>query len=51
MMIEGAHLLSGVNHDILNWMESEAQRHNVPKSGRIGGLILDEMTIQVPVAT
>ena len=38
---------SGINHDFLLWMSDEADALAVPRDARIGGLIVDEMSIQV----
>ena len=37
----------GVNHEILDWIKREAERNNVSASGKMGGLIIDEISIQV----
>lgn len=37
----------GINGDHLNWMSEEAKRLKINKKGRCGGLVLDEVTIQV----
>ena len=37
----------GVNEELLQWMASEAKRLKITKKGKWGGLILDEVTIQV----
>ena len=36
----------GFDHDVFRWMFEEAKRHNIPEEGWIGGIILDEMSIQ-----
>ena len=38
---------SGINNDFLLWMSDEADALAVPRDARIGGLIVDEMSIQV----
>ena len=37
----------GVNESVIKWMVDEAGRKNVGAAGKVGGLILDEMAIQV----
>jgi hypothetical protein len=39
--------LPGVNQQMLVWMYHEASRAEVPAHGYEGGLIFDEMSIQV----
>lgn len=36
----------GLSRDIFCWMDQEANRMNMPDSGRTGGILLDEMSIQ-----
>ncbi|KAH3805960.1 hypothetical protein DPMN_134270 [Dreissena polymorpha] len=36
----------GLSRDIFCWMDQEANIMNIPKSGRTGGILLDEMSIQ-----
>lgn len=36
----------GYDNNVFEWMHREAERLNIPKEGRIGGLVLDEMAIQ-----
>lgn len=36
----------GFHPEIFNWMYVEADRLQIPQEGRIGGIILDEMSIQ-----
>jgi hypothetical protein len=36
----------GFHQEIFSWMHAEAERLNIPQEGRIGGLLLDEMSIQ-----
>ena len=38
---------TGINKEFLQKMADEADLLVVPKSGRVGGLIIDEMSIQV----
>lgn len=38
---------SGINHSLLKWMDDEASRLDTSKSGRTGGLIFDETSLQV----
>ena len=38
---------SGLNDEVLQWMLHEADKLNLDSFGREGGLILDEMAIQV----
>ena len=33
-------------HDVFNWMKTTANEKNVPESGRQGGIIFDEVSIQ-----
>ena len=40
------HQRSGIFHDMMSWMSSEAKSQCLPMSGYYGGLILDEMAIQ-----
>ena len=40
------HQRSGIFHDMMSWMSSEAKSQSLPMSGYYGGLILDEMAIQ-----
>ena len=37
----------GCNEDVLQWMVHEAEKKNIGPAGKIGGIILDEMAIQV----
>ncbi len=37
----------GLNDDVLKWMQHEADKLRLESFGREGGLILDEMAIQV----
>ena len=37
----------GINRELLEWMQTEAKRNCLSKKGYIGGLVLDEVTIQV----
>lgn len=37
----------GFNEDVLQWMVHEAQKKNIGTAGKTGGVILDEMAIQV----
>ena len=37
---------TGYHNKIFEWMHNEAERLNIPKGGRIGGLLIDEMAIQ-----
>ena len=37
----------GCNEDVLQWMVREAEKKNIGTAGRTGGVILDEMAIQV----
>ena len=39
--------VTGINGGLLNWMDEEAGRLAVSSHGRLGGLIVDEMNIQV----
>ena len=36
----------GLSTETFRWMDLEAIRMNIPESGRIGGILLDEMSIQ-----
>ena len=38
---------AGFSQDMFRWMVKEAERLTLPKEGHHGGLILDEMSIQV----
>lgn len=38
---------SGLNDEVLRWMEQEAKKLNLSDFGKCGGIILDEMSIQV----
>lgn len=38
---------SGLNDEVLQWMEQEARKLNLSEFGKCGGVILDEMPIQV----
>lgn len=38
----------GLNEEVLQWMEQEAAKGNLTELGKCGGIILDEMSIQVP---
>lgn len=38
---------SGLNEDVLQWMEQEAEKLKLTEYGKCGGIILDEMSIQV----
>jgi len=38
---------SGLNNEVLQWMEQEAKKLKLSEFGRCGGIILDEMSIQV----
>lgn len=40
----------GVNPDMMQWMQQEANRQNVPSHGMYGGIIMDEMSIQEDLA-
>lgn len=37
----------GCNEDVLQWMVHEAEKKNIGAAGKTGGVILDEMAIQV----
>ena len=37
----------GFNEDVLHWMEQEATKMKLSKEGKCGGIILDEISIQV----
>lgn len=37
----------GCNEDVLQWMVHEAEKKNIGTAGKTGGVILDEMAIQV----
>ena len=37
----------GINQELLKWMAAEAEHRNVPVKGKAGGLVFDEMAIQV----
>lgn len=37
----------GINNDFLAWMSSDAKKKSLPKNGWLGGLLVDEMAIQV----
>ncbi|XP_078382573.1 uncharacterized protein LOC144665241 [Oculina patagonica] len=37
---------SGLNEDVLQWMEQEAEKLKLTEYGKCGGIILDEMSIQ-----
>lgn len=37
----------GFNPKLLQWMRAEAERKDVPESGYFGGIVFDEMAIQV----
>ena len=37
----------GLNEEVLQWMEQEADKVKLTELGRCGGIILDEMSIQV----
>ena len=39
--------ITGINNEFLQWMSDEARALNVTSEGRIGGLVIDEMSIQV----
>ena len=39
----------GLNEEVLEWMKREADKLNLDRFGKEGGLILDEMTIQVTI--
>ena len=39
----------GLNESVGQWMEQEASKKKIGAEGREGGIILDEMAIQVPV--
>ena len=40
-------LCVGINSELLEWMAGEATRLNISENGRKGGLIFDEISIQV----
>lgn len=40
----------GLNESVGQWMEQEAIRKNIGPEGREGGIILDEMSIQVCIS-
>lgn len=37
----------GINQDLLSWMDKEADRLHITIGGRQGGMVFDEMAIQV----
>ena len=37
----------GCNEDVLQWMVHEAEKKNIGTAGKTGGVILDELAIQV----
>ena len=42
---------AGLNDDVLDWLVKEADKLDLDEYGREGGLILDEMSIQVSCLT
>ena len=40
------HQEAGINKDMMHWMANEAKVQNIPPEGYVGGLLLDEMSIQ-----
>ena len=38
---------SGLNDEVLQWMEQEAKKLDLSEFGKCGGIVLDEMSIQV----
>ena len=44
-------IFKGIHDDLLAWMRKEADRHELDEQDRQGGLIMDEMSIQVWLAT
>ena len=39
----------GLNEEVLQWMEQEAAKIKLTELGKCGGIILDEMSIQVSI--
>lgn len=39
----------GFDDEVLLWMHEEAKRQNIPENGYVGGLIIDEMSIQADI--
>jgi hypothetical protein len=40
---------SGFSDEVFEWMANEADRLNIPADGRMGGIIIDEMSIQADI--
>ena len=38
---------SGLNDEVLQWIEQEAKKLDMSEFGKCGGIVLDEMSIQV----
>ena len=39
--------VEGFNEEVLQWMEQEATKMQLSEDGKCGGIILDEISIQV----
>jgi hypothetical protein len=37
----------GCNEDVLQWMVHEAEKKNIGTAGKVGGVVLDDMAVQV----